>query len=149
MDDIAQLKKQLDDIVSVLRRRLADANDRKVKAEREAESSKEEIKVVLKALEDFKPLQGYYGAVSAVRAIAAARTERGSNREIVIEILSRHGSAMTNNEIAKIAHAEGKIKSRKGLPGVYATVATVLARGKNVFVNHNGQWDLRARPRPM
>ncbi|SRR6266851_7323578 len=147
MDDSAQLKKQLDDIVSVLNRRLSDAYECKTRAEREAKSSEMEIAVILKAVEDFKPLQGYYGSLSVAQAAIAdaVRTERGSNREIVIQILSSHGGPMTNGEIAKVAYEQGKIKSKKGQKGVYATVATVLARGKHIFINLNGQWELRSR----
>lgn len=142
MDDIAQLKKQLDDIVFTLRRRLTDASERKAKAEKEIDSSRKEIEVVSKALDDFKPLQGYYGLLSAVQAVAP-KPAPGSNRKNVVEILVKRGIPMTNAEIAKVAFEQGKIKSKKGYHGVYATVATVLSRGKNVFVNLHGQWDLR------
>ncbi len=144
MDDIAQLKKQLDNIVSVLRGRLADANERKTRAERTAESSQKEIEVVSKALEDFKPLQGYYG-LAVITTAMDPKVEHGHNRTVVVEILSASDGPMTTAQIAKIAHEQSKIKSTKGYKGVYATVATVLSRGKNVFMNHKGQWDLRER----
>jgi len=144
MDETAQLKKHIDDTVAALTRRLANAHQRKAKADQEAASSANEITVITKALQDFKPLQGFFGSVTAMAAATDAK-RRVSNRQIVIDILTNHGAPMTNNEIAKVAHAEGTIKSRKGLPGVYATIATVLSRGKNVFVNHNGQWDLSVR----
>jgi len=151
MDDTVQLKKHIDDTVAALTRRLANAHQRKAKAEQEAKSSDNEINLITKALQDFKPLQGFFGSVAAMAAVAAATaTERGSNRQIIVTILTKHGAPMTNGEIAKVAHEQASIKSKKGLPGVYATVATVLARGKDrVFVNHSGQWDLRLRPRPM
>jgi hypothetical protein len=144
MDDIAQLKRRIDDVVFALNERLADASHRKAKAEKEMESSKREIDVVSRALQDFKPLQGFYGLLSTIQA-AAPKAQHGDNRKIVAEILSAHHEPMTNSDIAKIAHAQGKIKSKKGYKGVYATTATVLSRGKNVFVNLNGKWDLRER----
>jgi nucleoid DNA-binding protein len=145
MDDIAQLKKQLDSIVSVLRQRLMNATERKTRAQKEAESSQREIEVISKALEDFKPIQGYYGSRSALAAVMdASKTQPGSNRKVVAEILS-NGGAMTNAAIAKIAYDQGKIKSKKGYKGVYSNIATVLSRGKNVFINRSGTWDLRER----
>lgn len=151
MDDTVQLKKHIDDTVAALTRRLTDAHQRKVKADQEAASSANEITVITKALQDFKPLQGFFGSVTAIAAAAAATSiERGSNRQIVTDILTNHGAPMTNGEIAKVAHEKGSIKSKKGLPGVYATVATVLRRGRdNLFVNHGGQWDLRVHTRKI
>jgi hypothetical protein len=144
MNDIAQLKRQIDDIVFALSERLTDATHRKTKAEKEVESSKREIDVVSKALQDIKPLQGFYGLLSTMQAVAP-KAEHGDNRKIVIEILSAHNEPMTNSEIAKIAHAQDKIKSKKGYKGIYATTATVLSRGRNVFVNLNGKWALKDR----
>ena len=143
MDDIVQLKRRIDDIVFALSERLTNATQRKSRAEKEVESSKREIEVVAKAIQDFKPLQGFYGLLSTVQATAKA--QHGDNRKIIVEILSARDTAMTNSEIAKIAYDQGKIKSKKGYKGVYATTATVLSRGKNIFVNLNGKWDLRER----
>jgi hypothetical protein len=80
-----------------------------------------------------------------VTANAVAKAGHGDNRKAVVDILSGNGRAMTNAEIAKVAHQRGTIKSKKGYSGVYATVASVLSRGKNVFVNANGRWDLKDR----
>ena len=44
MDD-AQLKKQLDNIVAVLRGRLADANERKIRAEKRRKPAKRKLKL--------------------------------------------------------------------------------------------------------
>src|SRR5579859_2605938 len=130
----------------MLQQRLTDATVRKSKAEQDAESAKREIAIVSKYLEESKPVQGFYKSLSAIESIqAAAKAQHGSNRQIVIDIMMRHREPMTNAQIAKVAHNEGTIKSKKGYKGVYATIATVLARGKNVFVNLNGQWDLKER----
>jgi len=146
----ASIKQQLDDVVSVLRQRQTQANERKIRAEREAESSKQEFDMLAKALEAFKPLQGFYGVANIAQQQAGSPTaERGHNRKAVAHILSISLDPMTIMQIAQVAYDTGEIKSINGLQGVYGTVATVLSRGKtNVFVNLNGKWDLRSRRRP-
>jgi hypothetical protein len=143
MNDMAQVKQQLNEFMATLSARRSAAQKRQQDAQQEIESTQRELEVIEKTFEGLKAATGYYSASATITAVP--RVERGSNRNIVIDILTQHAAPMTNSEIAKVAHEQGAIKSKKGQKGVYATVATVLARGKNVFVNHNGQWDLRSR----
>jgi hypothetical protein len=140
----AQIKRQLDALVALLGERRNAAIRTQDEAQRNLEQSKRELDLVNKLLTDLRPAAGYYSTLSVMPE--AKRVERGHNRKMIVEILMAAAGPLKTIDIAKAAHEQGKIKSIKGLDGVYATVSTVLSRGnRRVFVNAEGKWDLKDR----
>lgn len=72
-----------------------------------------------------------------------------TNRGAIVKILKEAGDALRISEIAKRAHDQELIHSKRGYDGVYASVSTVLTRNsKHVFMQiRRGTWDLRERSR--
>jgi len=89
--------------------------------------------------------------VAEVKLSKIRRGTSGRNRMAIAEILREAGEALRISEIAKRAYEHGLILSKRGYRGVYATVATVLARNsKHVFMQlRRGTWDLRDRGRRL
>jgi hypothetical protein len=150
MNDIPEVKRQVEQLVTSLIQRRSDASIREQKALREAQTAKEEGDILAKTLEVLQPLGQFYSRMGIAQAQqeTEGQVKRGHNREVVMDILAKAGGAMRTADIAKTAYEQKLIKSKKGYEGVYATVSTVLSRGKNVFVNADGKWDLRSRRKP-
>ena len=152
MGELERLQQQLDELAESLKARRNDT-------ERLLESNRRELELLDKALEAFAATREFYSrqrsllaqldnAVSA--STSTPRVESGHNRQVITNILLKYGRPMRAVEIAKIAHEQDTIKSKRGYPGVYSTVQTVLFRNnKRIYTNTNGQWDLRVRPRPL
>jgi hypothetical protein len=129
--------------------RLQAANKRKADAARDVESATREATeegALIDALRKAK--QAYeFREISAKNSAVATRVKSGHNRNAIVEILTVAGRAMRVADIAKQAHLQAKIQSRRGYDGIYATCSTVLARNSNhVFIHlKGGLWDIRDR----
>ncbi len=142
-------KQMIEGLLARAVERLQAANKRKADATREVDAATREASeesTLIDALRKAK--QAYeFQEISAKNSSVVTRVKSGHNRNAIVEILTNAGSAMRVADIAKQAHLQAKIQSRRGYDGVYATISTVLARNSNHTFVHlkGGLWDLRDR----
>lgn len=108
-----------------------------------------DVEIIEKAIDALQTadtiLSGRPTAPVTISNVYSGNTNRGA----IVKILEEAGNALRISEIAKRAHDQELIQSKRGYDGVYATVSTVLTRNsKHVFMQiRRGVWGLRDRSR--
>jgi hypothetical protein len=78
---------------------------------------------------------------------ASEKIDVTPHKDVIADVMQRHGHLMSTSAITRQVYKEGTIKSKNGYRGVYSTVTTTLKRyNKHLFVRvRRGVWDLRER----